>query len=105
MISQADTKAGGLPTNFARLSCLWSSLQGYIVGAGLSGCATSLMSLLSQLQASSGGDSRTPADVAPAALVYFGSAAAITAVCCMSYALLTRLEYSRAKLGPYLASK
>eukprot|EP00878_Enallax_costatus_P018220 GHUV01019173.1.p1 GENE.GHUV01019173.1~~GHUV01019173.1.p1 ORF type:complete len:374 (+),score=44.08 GHUV01019173.1:356-1477(+) len=63
------------------------------------------MSLLSQLQASSGGGSRTPADVAPAALVYFGSAAAITAVCCVSYTLLTRLEYSRAKLGPYLASR
>jgi hypothetical protein len=78
-----------------------------VVGAGLSGCATSALSLLAQLQASSTGEGgqRTAADVAPAAFLYFGAAAAITGLCVVCFSMLTRLKYSRAKLGPYLASE
>jgi hypothetical protein len=81
--------------------------QGFVVGAGLSGCATSALSLLAQLQASSTGEGgqRTAADVAPAAFLYFGAAAAITGLCIVCFSMLTRLKYSRAKLGPYLASE
>eukprot|EP00882_Tetradesmus_deserticola_P012330 GHRQ01013069.1.p1 GENE.GHRQ01013069.1~~GHRQ01013069.1.p1 ORF type:complete len:546 (+),score=187.19 GHRQ01013069.1:592-2229(+) len=82
-------------------------IQGFVVGAGLSGCATSTLSLLAQLKASSSGEGgqRTPADVAPAAFIYFGAAAAITGLCVVAFSMLTKLAYSRAKLGPYLASR
>jgi hypothetical protein len=80
-------------------------VQGFVVGAGLSGCATSLLSFFSQLEAAGGGGQRTPADVAPAAFVYFGAAAAISGLCILCFSLLTRLKYSRTKLGPYLASR
>ncbi|WIA37582.1 hypothetical protein OEZ86_014488 [Tetradesmus obliquus] len=82
-------------------------IQGFVVGAGLSGCATSTLSLLAQLKASSSGEGgqRTAADVAPAAFLYFGAAAAITGLCAVCFSLLTRLSYARAKLGPYLASR
>lgn len=43
--------------------------------------------------------------MAPAAFVYFGAAAAIIGLCIMCFSMLTRLKYSRVKLGPYLASK
>ncbi len=72
----------------------------------MSGCATSLLSLLSQLASApdAAGGERGPADVAPAAAVYFGAAAAITALCIAAFSMLTRLRYSQAKLAPYLAS-
>jgi hypothetical protein len=81
-------------------------LQGYIVGCGLSGCATSLLSFLSQLRAAgSGAAAHTPEDVAPAAFLYFACSAGITGLCTLSFSLLTRLKYSRMKLEPYLASE
>jgi hypothetical protein len=43
--------------------------------------------------------------VAPAAFLYFGAAAAITGLCILCFSMMTRLKYSRAKLGPYLASE
>jgi hypothetical protein len=65
------------------------------------------MSLLAQLKASSTGEGgqRTAADVAPAAFLYFGAAAAMIGLCLVCFSMLTRLKYSRAKLGPYLASE
>ncbi|KAF8065938.1 hypothetical protein HT031_002999 [Scenedesmus sp. PABB004] len=82
-------------------------IQGFVVGAGLSGCATSTLSLLSQLSAKSSGAGGQPTagDVAPAAFVYFGSASLMTGLCILCFSLLTKLKYSRAKLGPYLASR
>jgi hypothetical protein len=79
--------------------------QGYIVGCGLSGCATSTLSFLSQLRAASATSAHTPADVAPAAFLYFACSAGITGLCTLSFSLLTRLKYSRMKLEPYVASE
>lgn len=80
--------------------------QGFVVGAGLSGVATSGLSLIAQLQATSdGGGDRSAADVAPAAFTYFGAATAIIVLCVLTYMVLPRLDYSRAKLAPYLMSE
>jgi uncharacterized membrane protein YgcG len=84
-------------------------IQGYVVGAGLSGVATSVLSLAAQFAADEGdageGGARTAADVAPAAAVYFAAAAAIVALCACCYHLLGRLEYSRSRLAPYAAAQ
>lgn len=80
-------------------------LQGYIVGCGLSGCATSTLSFVAQLRADSSASSHAPKDVAPAAFSYFAASAGITGSCVLAFFLLIRLKYSRIKLGPYLASK
>lgn len=84
---------------------LFGTLQGYIVGCGLSGCATSTLSFLSQLRADSSTGSHTPKDVAPAAFLYFAASAGMTCACVLAFYMLGRLKYSRIKLGPYLASK
>jgi hypothetical protein len=85
--------------------CCAGLLQGYIVGCGLSGCATSALSFLSQLRADSSASSHAPKDVAPAAFMYFAASAGITGSCVLAFFLLIRLKYSRLKLGPYLASE
>jgi hypothetical protein len=93
-------------TSAAALACCLSCvLQGYIVGCGLSGCATSTLSFLSQLRADSSASSHAPKDVAPAAFLYFAASSGITGSCVLAFFLLIRLKYSRVKLGPYLASK
>jgi hypothetical protein len=84
------------------LLLLWP--QGYVVGAGLSGVGTAALSFFSQLGARAGaGGERDPSDVAWAGAIYFGSAAAVTALCAFCYTALNKLPYSRAKLLPYLA--
>jgi hypothetical protein len=81
-------------------------LQGYVVGAGLSGVGTSTLSFVSQLSASSDeGGERDPSDVALAGALYFGAAAAIILLCTFCYSALTRLEYSRVRLLPYMAGE
>lgn len=86
-------------------ACAAVLLQGYIVGCGLSGCATSALSFLSQLRADSSASSHAPKDVAPAAFMYFAASSGITGSCVLAFFLLIRLKYSRLKLGPYLASE
>lgn len=91
------------------LACLFPPIyiQGFVVGAGLSGVGTSVLSFVTQLRAQEGGgggDERTAAEVAPAAFAYFSCAASVTAVCVAAFALLGRLEYSRARLAAHYAA-
>lgn len=81
-------------------------VQGFVAGAGVSGVATSLLSFFSQLEATGDQEgARSAADVAPAACTYFAAAAAITGLCVLCYSALSKLEYSRVRLAPYLASE
>jgi hypothetical protein len=105
------------------LACLFPPIyiQGFVVGAGLSGVGTSALSFITQLRAREGPaeegggallravlrDSfgeRTPAEVAPAAFAYFAAAASVTALCAVAFTLLGRLEYSRARLVAHYAA-
>ncbi|KAI8465261.1 MAG: hypothetical protein J3K34DRAFT_525488 [Monoraphidium minutum] len=95
------------------LACLFPPIyiQGFTVGAGLSGVGTSVLSFITQLRATEGpaaGDTvlreRTPAQVAPAAFAYFAAAASVTALCAGAFTLLARLEFSRARLAAHYAA-
>ena len=101
------------------LACLFPPIyiQGFVVGAGLSGVGTSVLSFVTQLRAVADGDdgggggggggeggARTAAAVAPAAFLYFSVAASVTAVCIAAFALLARLEFSRARLAAHRAA-
>lgn len=92
------------------LACLFPPIyiQGFVVGAGLSGVGTSVLSFITQLRAkeaeAASAGSRTPAEVAPAAFAYFAASASVTALCVMAFTMLGRLEYSRARLAAHYAA-
>ncbi|GBF96920.1 equilibrative nucleoside transporter family [Raphidocelis subcapitata] len=93
------------------LACLFPPIyiQGFVVGAGLSGVGTSVLSFMTQLRAKEadadlGGESRTAAQVAPAAFAYFSAAASVTALTALAFTLLGRLEFSRARLAAHYAA-
>ena len=114
------------------LACLFPPIyiQGFVVGAGLSGVGTSVLSFVTQLRAREGDDSndplgvgdgvlgsvwsvlsalgvaegRTAAQVAPAAFAYFASSASITALCAIAFTLLGRLQFSRVRLAAHYAA-
>jgi hypothetical protein len=95
------------------LACLFPPIyiQGFVVGAGLSGVGTSVLSFMTQLRATEadadlgpGAESRTAAQVAPAAFAYFSAAASVTALTAVAFTLLGRLEFSRARLAAHYAA-
>jgi len=98
------------------LACLFPPIyiQGFVVGAGLSGVGTSVLSFITQLRATEADDDaptlhlhdagRTAAQVAPAAFAYFASAASVTALCAVAFTLLGRLEFSRVRLAAHYAA-
>lgn len=74
-------------------------IRGCVSGIAVGGVVTSVLSFVSQLQASNNGSGIiTAEDVAPAAFLYFSASAAVIATCILGYAILPLLPYGRYKL-------
>mmetsp|Transcript_26384 Transcript_26384/g.78336 ORF Transcript_26384/g.78336 Transcript_26384/m.78336 type:complete len:479 (-) Transcript_26384:1148-2584(-) len=75
-------------------------IRGCVSGIAIGGVVTSVLSFVSQLQASDAGDSGTHSaeDVAPTAFLYFTASAGVIAACIVGYTALPYLPYGRYKL-------